>query len=543
MPQSSGQPHPRYLFVTGPVAPYLVLLAIVAVVFANSLGHEFVWDDQIYLLNKPVYRTIDLSRIFGSLVNDLEYLPIRDLSYAIDWAIWGRNPFGFHLTNLLIYAVTVLLVYRLTARLIRALQPAPATAGSTAPLLTAALFAVQPIHAEVVNFITGRNALLSGFFSLLACLAFLAFLTGSRHPRLCYAGTLLCFVLALFSKATALPLPFLLILCVLQVARERRLPQLISVVPFLVVAAGTFLLFRSIAMRSFLLQADQACFTPACLAHNLAIATQIPFFYLGKLLLPLRLTPEYVVDFAPDLASLPVMSATLGLAGLLGVAWWQRRRQPQFLFGLGWFLLALLPVLHFFPTYPVVADRYAYLPSFGIAYLLALSLADTRRWPLTRVIAIALVVGWGALTVSQNRIWHSGETLWQHTLTLSPRSVKAYTNLGRIYFTAGRYAEAFSLFDQARQIEPSDPHYDFFSGLRFFLRADYQQALPHFYRALNRADGFLEALFHAAMAHESLGHRDQAIALFTRTLQSKQDDLGGFRAQAKEHLRQLEQRR
>jgi tetratricopeptide (TPR) repeat protein len=147
------------------------------------------------------------------------------------------------------------------------------------------------------------------------------------------------------------------------------------------------------------------------------------------------------------------------------------------------------------------------------------------------------------LTGQQNLIWRSGETLWLHTISVSPGSVKAYSNLGRIYFTTGRYKEAFACFDQARTIAPADPHYDFFTGLRYFIRGDYAQALPHFSRAEARDQDFIEVLFHTAMAHEALGSRAQAIAYFSRTIQSKQDDLGNFKATAREHLQLLRSRR
>jgi tetratricopeptide (TPR) repeat protein len=282
----------------------------------------------------------------------------------------------------------------------------------------------------------------------------------------------------------------------------------------------------------------------ACIAQKVAVASQIPFFYLGKLLVPLRLMPEYVVQLSDRLASPETLSALAGLLVISLAALLLRRRQPLILFGIGWYLLTMVPVLHIFPTYPIVADRYAYLPSFGLALCLATAGASwagsPNRQRTVNLVARILVTVLALLTLQQNRIWHSGETLWQYTMQTSPRSVKAYTNLGRIYFSAGRYAEAFTLFDQARQLEPSDPHYDFFEGMLYFVRSDFAQALPHFQRALFRADGFLEALFHAGMAHDALGNRDQAIAFFTKTVQSKQDDLGGFRALARGHLQRLQ---
>ena len=122
--------------------------------------------------------------------------------------------------------------------------------------------------------------------------------------------------------------------------------------------------------------------------------------------------------------------------------------------------------------------------------------------------ALSLLV-LATLSFRQNLVWRSAETLWQHTIRISPQSVKAYTNLGRIYFSAGRYAEAFARFDQARQLAPADPHYDFFTGLQYFIRSDYSQALHHFGQAEARDPNFLEVLFHTGMAHEALGHRDQ----------------------------------
>lgn len=526
-------------FIAAPAFPYGLLLLVVGVVFGAALGHDFVWDDHIYLLNKPVYQAFDLQRIFCSLANDLEYLPVRDLSYAMDWAIWGRNPFGFHLTNLLLYAANVCVAYRLTVRLAIFLGAPPATIRTTG-LLTATLFALHPLHVEVVSFITGRNALLSGLFAFLACLAFLDLIEDRCRWR-AYPLALCWFTLALFSKATSISLPLVFCLLVLLARQGRKTALLAAILPFLGLALSSFFLFRTIALRSFLMQSEQTSFTLATIAQKIAIASQIPWFYLAKLLLPLNLTPEYTVRFTAELAMPLALAAFLGLVGLTAAAYRLRTTQPQFLFGLGWFLLTMIPVLHIFPTYPVVADRYVYLPSFGVAYLLAATVAPwaSARRPVA-IGAGMVLLALALLTFQQNLVWRTAETLWQHTIRISPRSVKAYTNLGRIDFSAGRYKAAFARFDQARQLAPADPHYDFFEGMLYFVRSDYQPALHHFEQALARTNDFLEALFHAALAHEALGHRDQAIAFFTKTIQSKQDDLGNFKLTARQRLRELQ---
>jgi pentatricopeptide repeat protein len=524
--------------------PYLLLTGMVAAVFGSSLFHEFVWDDHIYLLIKPAYLEFDLRRIFLSLANELEYLPVRDLSYAVDYAVWGRNPLGFHLTSLLIYALTVLLVFRLAWRLARLADPAVTDEAARSPaLLGAALFAVHPIHAEVASFITGRNTLLAGLFSVLTCLLFLRSLAAPRRRGAAYTAALLCFLLALLSKAISITLPLILILTALYARKEERRRALLATLPFLAMSVGAFFLFRAIAMKSFLLPREEAGFTMAGLGAKLAVAMQIPLFYLGKLLVPVGLHPEYNAPFNERLLSPAPLLALLLLVGLAVAAWLLRGHYPLLPIGLGWFLLALVPVLHLFPTYPVVADRYAYLPSLGFCLALA-AVANSRgpaRWP--RLPATAATVACLALALlgwQQNRLWRSDELLWRHTIRVSPLSVKAYTNLGRVCFKAGRYEEAFDMFDQARRLDPADPLYDFHQGFLHYIRSDYHQALASFRQALARDSLSLEALFHAGLVHEALGDRDEAITLFRKAGQSNRDDFGEFRAMALQHLRQLE---
>src|SRR5512138_3095470 len=90
----------------------LILFLLVCAVFGNSLLNGFVWDDYFYMVNNRVYVDFDLARIWLSLANGVEYLPVRDMSYALDYAIWGNNPLGFHLANVVLYGITTVIFYR-----------------------------------------------------------------------------------------------------------------------------------------------------------------------------------------------------------------------------------------------------------------------------------------------------------------------------------------------------------------------------------------------------------------------------------------------
>ena len=150
----------------------LGLLALVILVFAKTLSFEFVWDDLILLVDQGVYESASLPQLFLTPLNGLEYLPIRDLTYVINYKLWGWNPLGFHLTNLVLYFLNVWAVYGFTMRLNETvlstdkgvLDWKPPIAG----LMVATIFATHPVHSEVVSFIHGRNVLLSGLFFFLA---------------------------------------------------------------------------------------------------------------------------------------------------------------------------------------------------------------------------------------------------------------------------------------------------------------------------------------------------------------------------------------
>ena len=104
---------------------------------------------------------------------------------------------------------------------------------------------------------------------------------------------------------------------------------------------------------------------------KIAVALQIPFFYIAKLLVPTGLSTEYKIDFSRDLFSFIGIFALLVWVALISIAYNFRKRFPQGLFALGWFLICLIPVSNFFLTNPVVADRYVYLSSYTYAFILA----------------------------------------------------------------------------------------------------------------------------------------------------------------------------
>jgi hypothetical protein len=521
----------------------LLLTLIVGVVFGNTLLNGFVWDDYPILINNDAYRTFDPVRYFTTPANGLEYLPVRDLSYALDYALWGEKPLGFHLTNLILYLVNVLSVYLLAGTAWRFCRPEETDgAAGTVAFWTAAFFAVLPLHSEVVAFVTARNALLSGLFTFLAARSFLLYLDCSdrRRWRHC-AAALVLFLLALFSKATGIFLPVFFALCLVGRGRRPTGRDWAGLAPFALLAAGCYLLFTGIAGKVAIIDQSRGT-TPTLLAGRLAEAVQIPFFYLYKLLLPVGLLPSYPDLFVREPLSLPAIAAAGGLLILAGGLLAVRRRLPTVLFATCWYATALVPVLHLLPTATTVADRYAYLPSFAWCLLLGAGTAElaARRSPrLAMVLATAVTVVWAGLAARQNRIWQSEETLWSHTLARVPDSRPALANLGWTSFTRGDLETAGNYFDRLGRLAPDDPVYQFFQGYLALERREFAGAVTWFKRAYAGRAGFVDALYYVAKSYDQAGDRAQAIEHYRYVLQSTAPDAPYYKARSAERLQGL----
>jgi tetratricopeptide (TPR) repeat protein len=505
----------------------LIILAFVVAVFGVSTHFEFVWDDHVLLIGHDVYASFDLGRIFFSPANQVEYLPIRDVSYALDYALWGENPFGFHLTNLALYFLNAVFVYLMTRRLTPLLFSAgramPGRKAGEVALLTALLFAVHPLHSEPVSFISCRNVLLSGLFSFMSCHFFLKHLGGTDgEGRGSYAGSLLCFVLAILSKATAVVLPGMLLLFAALHGRPWRkaLPPL---APFVALSAVAVIFFKTVAPQAGLINPDQfIVFGSWSFGTRLAVAVQIPFFYLRKLAMPTGLSALYDTRFSSDLGDPTVLLCMLALTGALALGISLRNRYPGLLFAMGWYLVALFPVLGFFTTSTVVADRYAYLPSYSFVCLAAttLVLALSKIPPIAiRSFAAAAVVALSFMAFERNGVWRSDETLWEDTIAVSPGVWKAYINLGAHYFDRGEHEKAFRFLERLAEQRQND-------GLLRLFKARYALQQGNHAEVIELLEGIslegvapVQIRLLLGQAHEGSGDIQKAIDSYADALQ------------------------
>lgn len=521
------------------------IVIVVVSVFANSLGNGFVWDDTALFIGKKVYAEFDLAGMFLGLSNGLEYLPLRDLSYAVDHLLWGANPAGFHATNLLLHVANACLVY------FCALWLCPMVAGrdtfnvssaaTSGPLVAALVFAVHPIQSQAVNFVTCRNVLLSGFFFLLSLFCYLRFIQPDEKRRAWFYGaSLLCFICALLSKATAITLSLVLILVVFFAFRKVQLLMLASAVPFLALSIGFSFLFKSIAIQTKMIDERIVAFTGSGISGKIADATQIIFFYLGKVILPNNLSAEYDTVLSSSMASFAFLSAFGVLTAILGYSIALRKRFPMALFALVFMIATLLPVLHFFPTNPLVADRYFYLSFVPLSLLFATIVerfAVPQHSKRVYFFAIFVLIAWSGQTFACNRMWKSEEELWTANIGTAPNQAKGYINLAIAHIDSNHFDKALAVIEAGRKFCWLDPYAAYFRGVTLEKKHDYAAAVVAYKEALKLDSTMMEALFHLAGAYEQLGQWGEAALCYNQLLASREQDVPGFKPRAEANLK------
>ena len=453
-------PNSRSRFRFGPdVWIFCVLVSLSFAFFARTLGFDFVdFDDRTILLAHPnLYAaetlSASLAEIFIHYFPREEPLLVRDVSWAIDaWLFGFENPRGYHLGNVVLHALIVGMLFLVLLRFTRN----RALAG-----LTALAFAVAPIHVEPVSWIMGRKDLLAAFFMVAALLAQSIGLGSERSgvARLAWTVSLICCVLALGSKISAVALVPLLVLHrvftpYLEGRRPPRAPfefgaalrRLLPLLPHAAVTVLVFVWYRSVLAEYGVIRSHgPGPLDPEHLGTVIQFQPLIAAEYLKHLFWPTELSVYYRwphVEVALSLAETLVSSAfAIAISGALAALLW-RRRDLAF--------HALVPVVLLAPYSGLFyvglwhADRYFYLAAIGVLALLASAIADfAARMPRSKPALALLVAGFlatsSALAWQQQEVWRDDESLWKYEAYRSEPSLLSIQALAKIYL---RRAEA-----------------------------------------------------------------------------------------------------
>ncbi len=450
---------------------HLVAIAVIAsavlIAFLPALSSDFViWDDDLNFTDNPRYRGLGPAQLRWMLTTILggHYHPLTWMTLGLDYTLWGMDARGYHLTSLLLHAATAVCCYFLVLELIRVAPSADrrrhASVDRAAAVAGALFFAIHPLRVESVAWVSERRDVLSGLFFLLTILGYVRARTAALAAtgRAWSRASLACFVLSLLSKAWGMTLP--VVLLVIDLYPLRRLERGESLRALVREKLSYALLALAAAMIAFLAQArtpEMRSIAQHGLAARLAQAAYGLAFYVRKTILPLRLSPAYLLETPLDpTAPRFVVSALAVLVVAAAVFAW-RRRAPWALAACAAYAVIVSPVLGLAQAGPqLVADRYTYLSTIPFAVLVAAAIAATatRRMRLVATISLTTLIALGTLTFHQTRIWHDSMTLWNHTIRLDPSNYIAYTNRGWAQQLAGDLDAAVADYGRAIAANP-----------------------------------------------------------------------------------------
>jgi cytochrome c-type biogenesis protein CcmH/NrfG len=468
------------------VLPFLAAAAACAA-YINALDNPFVYDDHDTVVANA--SLVDLSNVRFLLIYS-PFRPVINLSYALDRALWGLAPFGYHLTNLALHAIAVVLLFALLRRLFE--DARVATRADVLAFAGAALFAVHPLQSEAVAYVSGRSELMCAVWFMAAVLfARAAMLSGSRARG---AGAIVCGLLAIASKETGLMLPLVVLAYDWllrpggEEARRWRFWRLY--VPAFVLLGG-FTMYRLLVMGSF-----TRTTTPLL---NLLTQAVVIWRYLGLLIWPWGQSIMHAVHRATSVFDVAGWVALTGLAGVCAGAVFLRRSHPPVTLGIVWFLAVLAPSSSFIALREGMAEHRLYLASAGIFMAIAATLSpwlvrDEAVPRLTRAGAAALTAVLTVLfilTVMRNQVWSSPVSLWAEAtvraggmwephyaladslrekgdcsaalpeyravVALRPDHRDAFTNMGICLAQTGQLEDAERAFRRVLEIDPAFP--------------------------------------------------------------------------------------
>ncbi|MDR4507339.1 MAG: tetratricopeptide repeat protein [Candidatus Brocadiaceae bacterium] len=482
------------------------LVALSVITYINCLPNQFVYDDTSTIVgnrfieqwgNLKLFFTQDYFKYSG----ELTFRPLVTLSYFVDYSLWGKNPMGYHLVNVLLHTMNVVLLYFLIRVCLchcsnsflmkTTFSPVNGPSYSGIAFVVCIFFAVHPVVTEVVNLVSYREDLIATAFLIASLLCFFCYrergianslsVSIQRGSVWCSVIALVAYFLALFSKESSIVLPALIVVFDLLFytdtrnenatslqKNDRRWKRFLRIVcsPFFLGYLGIsafYLILRFIVFHS---PDEKFVYPEGSIFVTMLTTTKVLGRYILHMFLPFNINADYHVLFlkSPFMLSfiipffLLVAILVIALRLIKGIdcpsdglgrekAALPKKNRIVF-FGIAWFFISVLPVLNIVPLANIMADRYLYFPIIGFVLVIAVILAHLRitiKLPLI----ISLVIFYCVITVAKNNLWRDEFSLWTHSSRSTFCSFTTYNNLGTQYKKKGYPDAALRCYDKA----------------------------------------------------------------------------------------------
>jgi len=515
----------------------ILISSISFLAYLNTLHHQFVFDDFRVIVNNPYikdwkYFPTLFNHDYFKISGELSYRPLVTASYFTDYALWGLNSFGFHLTNLILHTLNTFIAYLLLSKITRRFN---------LTVLSCLFFGIHPILTETVNSVGFREDLLCATFFLLTLFFYVKLYT-SKYKKICCVTSLLAYFFSLLSKEMAISLPVIIFVLDWFLPQSRaaishpppskgrrepgNLPipvhhqklahtfpspcgrglgggdfesalktnlktRILRYYPGFILTSIGYMLLRLVFFKSTI---EHVAYPGNSLVTNFLTMTKVIASYIKLWFFPIVLNPDYHVTFQTTPINPPFL---ISLALLVCIAFLAVRlyhQQKEITFSILWIFITLIPVMNLIPIGNIMAERYLYLPSFGFCLFAGILILKIHArvpkayHPLVNACFAAIFILSLAHTIRHNRIWFDRTTLWSYAVYNTSCSFNAHNNLGKQYFLNDKIDEAMREYNialsKASEIQYKYPITHHNLGLVYDTKGMYDDAMREYQNAL-----------------------------------------------------------
>ena len=475
---------------------YLIIAVFTVAIFYNSLFNDFVFDDEsVIQQNQGITELSNIPKFFSGAegfhkVIGNYYRPVVFTTYALDYSIWNLNPFGYHLTNLLIHLIACLILFRILLILFSYSKFSLFIA-----LLGTLVFSAHPVHTEAISWISGRT---DSLFTLFFFAAFYFYLkiqlhSESENYRKNFILMLLFLTLGLLSKEMMITFPVVIFLFDALYSGSKHkfsfqmLKDRLPAYGAIIVITIAYVFERHNALSGVSDRPNYLYFAGQDQMTVLATMLKTVPVYLRLLIVPVNLLYHYngVIPDSHSIADFKVILSIVFILCMVVTGFILANKFPPVSFAIFLFLVTLLPVMNIVPTMNLMAERFLYLPSFAIIIVLCYFTArviDQKSFRRILSFYLSLIIVLSYMTINRNAEWKNNDTLYNTANNVD--GTVLLVNSGNIFANKKNYDEALTRYKRSIMIRDNNVLAHHNSGLVYFLRNQYDSATVEFNKAL-----------------------------------------------------------
>ncbi len=451
-----------------------LLLLLTFAVYAQSIGFEFVYDDNSRIVTNELIRSPEnipsmvMQEDRSSAKSTGYYRPLIPVIDTLAYMAFGARPSGFHFLSITYHLIATALVYFLALRVL---------SSAAGALFAAAIFGLHPINTEAVAFVTAKNNVICGIFVLGASLCFMRFRQrGTKEGRYMLAASSILLFLGALSKEFALMTPFALFAFERISGRLRHRRDLLAYIPLVVVVA-VYLALRALVLRD----SQGAGFALETLHVRLYAMLDVLVSYLRLSFIPVSQRALYTFKLIPG----PLTAVSAVFLAALVYASFSRRWRGVAGFPAAWFFLFLMPVMNILPVSgSPMAERSLYIPVIGAALFMGALYERHGSRRGASAVAMLVLASFAVLTLMRIPVWKDNDALYSHMIATESMHWKGWYSLGMIRFQQGDHKEARRLWDISESLIPEMRRMRYELGLKYEGQGQYEKAEAEFRKVL-----------------------------------------------------------